>query len=66
MSHCECRLHRAAGSLVLRNRVPYSQVGMSKLRERPGNIFVGYGPETQGDHFVIELAQVSPKAPIFQ
>jgi hypothetical protein len=33
---------------------------MSVVRERPGNIFVGYGPETPpGDRMVIELAQVS-------
>lgn len=35
------------------------QVGMSVVRQRPGNIFVGYGPETPpGDRMVIELAQV--------
>ncbi|KAK3239424.1 hypothetical protein CYMTET_50656 [Cymbomonas tetramitiformis] len=42
----------------------FTEVGMSKLRERPGNIFVGYGPETQGDHFVIELAQGGPDATV--
>lgn len=36
----------------------YQAVGMSVVRERPGNIFVGYGPETPpGDRMVIELAQ---------
>lgn len=31
--------------------------GMSRIRERPGNIFVGFGNESLGKNFVIELYQ---------
>mmetsp|Transcript_3937 Transcript_3937/g.7689 ORF Transcript_3937/g.7689 Transcript_3937/m.7689 type:complete len:370 (+) Transcript_3937:68-1177(+) len=43
----------------------YQAVGMSVLRERPGNVFVGYGPEKPvGDRMVIELAQAKPGAEV--
>jgi hypothetical protein len=31
---------------------------MKVIREHPGNVFVGYGPEVPGERMVIELAQV--------
>ena len=32
---------------------------MEIIREHPGNVFVGYGPEVPGERMVIELAQVN-------
>eukprot|EP00240_Pyramimonas_obovata_P003720 CAMPEP_0118922044 /NCGR_PEP_ID=MMETSP1169-20130426/1111_1 /TAXON_ID=36882 /ORGANISM="Pyramimonas obovata, Strain CCMP722" /LENGTH=369 /DNA_ID=CAMNT_0006862857 /DNA_START=77 /DNA_END=1186 /DNA_ORIENTATION=- len=42
----------------------YKAAGMEVIRERPGNIFVGYGPEVPGERMVIELAQAKPDAKI--
>lgn len=42
----------------------YQAAGMSIIRERPGNVFVGYGPETPGERMVIELAQAKPDAKV--
>mmetsp|Transcript_17408 Transcript_17408/g.29240 ORF Transcript_17408/g.29240 Transcript_17408/m.29240 type:complete len:374 (+) Transcript_17408:70-1191(+) len=42
----------------------YQAVGMKVIRERPGNIFVGYGPEVPGERMVIELAQAKEGATI--
>lgn len=37
--------------------------GMRRLRERPGNVFVGYGSESKGENFVIELYPLDSSAP---
>jgi catechol 2,3-dioxygenase-like lactoylglutathione lyase family enzyme len=42
-------------------------LGMTRLRSRPGNLFVGYGTESLGQHFSLELSpfdagEVSPDA----
>ena len=42
-------------------------LGMTRLRQRPGNLFLGYGTESLGQHFSLELSpfdagEVSPDA----
>lgn len=37
--------------------------GMARLRSRPGNVFVGYGPESRGGHFVLELQPRKERPP---